>query len=179
MSRCETGGLINRLLPQGEVQAFFRGGSKKGLFTTVAGARFAPRDSGTDEMDPGGAERRHAAGGVRKVAVAAIDDDVAGLEMRKQLRDDGVHRRPRLHHQEDPPWPGQGRRQCGDRVGPRDRGPGGRTGEVLGDAFGGPVVDRDAEPVVVEVEGQVLAHHGEANQADVGGHGLSGRERSG
>ena len=66
-----------------------------------------------------------------------------------------------------------------ERVGAGDARPGRRTGEELVDPGGRPVVDDDPVAVVGHVEDEVLAHDGQADQADVAGgdaHGESFRE---
>ena len=56
-----------------------------------------------------------AALGVPEVGVAAVDDDVARVEQRRQLGQHGVDRDAGFDHQDDLPWP----RQRGDQLGQR------------------------------------------------------------
>ena len=54
---------------------------------------------------PRGRELVGAPVGVGEVRVAAVDEDVAGLEVRLQVRDDAVDRLAGRHHDQDAPRP--------------------------------------------------------------------------
>ena len=110
-----------------------------------------------------------AADGVGPLAVAAVHHDVVPLDARaEELLDDRVHRRAGLDEDDDLPRPLERGDEVRQRGGPHQ--PARRVGivgeELLGDRRR-PVVDGDAVAVVGHVEGEVLAHHGEADQPDV------------
>lgn len=134
-------------------------------------AFLAAGDAGADEKEALSFDVLGAALGVGEMAVAAVDDDIAGFEMREQLIDEGVDGRARLHEQDDAAWAleqGHELRDgvCADHV--RARGGAGQKGVGL---RGGAVVHGHGVAVVVHVEHEVLAHDGQADEADVsGGH---------
>ena len=68
----------------------------------------------------------------------------------------------------------EARHEFGHGVGAADRRALRRSGEVFPSALRGAVVDHHAEAVVVDVQREILTHHGEADQADVGRHGTPG-----
>ena len=57
------------------------------------------------KLEAGARQLVGAAVGVGEERVAAVDQDVARLEMRAQVRDDAVHGRTGRHHQQDPARP--------------------------------------------------------------------------
>jgi hypothetical protein len=61
----------------------------------LEGARLAAGDAGADEVRPVVAQRLLAAAGVLEERVAAVDDDVAGLQQRDEGVDGGVGARRR------------------------------------------------------------------------------------
>ena len=87
----------------------------------VARALFAARDARADEQDAFFGQRLGAPRRVREVRVAAVDDDVAGLQVRHQLVDHVVHRLAGLDHQHHAPRPLQQPGQLLDRVCAGDR----------------------------------------------------------
>ncbi len=108
------------------------------------------------------------------VGVAAVDDDVARLQVWDQQFDEVINRRAGLDHQHHPTRTLQQARQLLDRVGADDVRALRLIDEKLVYLGHGAVVDGHDEAVVVHIENQVLAHHGEADEADVGrggGHG--------
>ena len=105
----------------------------------------AAGDAHADEAEPFAAQRLGAPRGVGEQRIAAVDDDVAGLEKRQELVDDVVDRLARLDHDDD-----RARlRERGDEVGEtlgRDEA---ALAAVLANqrvgARGVAVVERDAE----------------------------------
>ncbi len=108
-----------------------------------------------------------AAVGVRKVRVAAVDDDVALLEMRQQLLDHLIDRVAGLHHQHDAPRPLQHFREFFDGMRADYLRALGFVVDELVDFGNGSIEDRHFVSVVVHVQDQVLAHDGKADQSDV------------
>ena len=107
--------------------------------------------------------------GVVGVAVAGVDDQVARLQVRQEGGDGVIDRLAGLDQQDQLARPHQrgadlGRRACTDhalaRAEPGER----RLGLVPRT-----VEDGDREAVAGDVEGQVLAHDGEADDGDLGG----------
>ena len=84
-----------------------------------------------------------------------------------QLLDEIVHRLAGLHHQHHPARRFEQADQFLDGVGADDLRALGLVGEEIVHLGDGAVVDRHGEAVVVHVQNQVLAHHGQADQADV------------
>ena len=128
--------------------------------------------------------------GVAEVGIAAVDDDVARLENLDQLLDHAVgggglgiesggwggDRVARLDHQHHLARPGQRvgqllERMRADDLAALDVCP---VDEIVHLARG-PVVDGNGETVVLHVQNEILAHHGQAHQADIAlvCHGLS------
>ena len=85
-------------------------------------AFFAARNAGADIHQAFALQILGAADGVGEMRIAAIDDDVAGLEMRQHQLDKFVHRRAGLHHQHDFAGPLQQAGHLFDGVGANDIG---------------------------------------------------------
>ena len=135
----------------------------------------AARDSGSYIEQPCCLDLAGPSLGVAEERVAAVDDDVARGEQGGEGRDDLVNRRAGFHHQHHL----AGRLESGDEVldavTADDVGltaPAG--GEGIGDARGA-VVDRDRKAPARDIEGEILSHHGQADQADVAGRFGHGR----
>jgi len=79
------------------------------------------------------------------VGVPAIQHHISRLQEGAQVGQHLIHRRAGLDHEDDPARALQG------GLGARRR----------------PVVDGDAEAVAGDVQGQVLPHHGQADQPDL------------
>jgi len=118
--------------------------------------------------------------------VAAVDDGVAGLEVGGEGLDGGVDGGARLDEEHDGARAGEGEHEAA-RVAVaqhRQRALVPRAGERGVHLGGGAVVDGDREPLLGDVESQVLAHGGEAREPDarcrsVGRGGRGGRRRRG
>ena len=136
---------------------------------TKARALFAAGDAGADEAEMFGREVFFAADGVRPQGVAAVDDDVLLLEQRHQTVDHGIGRPAGLDEDDD----FARALDRGDEVFECQRGmeSAGRVG-VFFDEFLGlcrrAVVDGNTETMVGDVQREVLSHHGEADETDVG-----------
>src|SRR5690606_17287778 len=134
-----------------------------------AGARalLTAGDASADEPQALGAQLAGAARRVVEVGVAAVDDDVTGLEERFQRGDHLIDRLTGLHHQHHAAWSRQSGYQVGQRFEAHDLGAGGRTCYELAGHLGSPVVDTYLVAVIVHVEDQVLAHDRQTDQCDV------------
>lgn len=101
------------------------------------------------------------------MAVAAVDDDVAGLQIGQQLGDGLVYGISGAHHQHDDARLFQAIGEFLQAMGADDLGAfGGALQEFV--HFGGAaVVGSDFVAVVVHVEDEVLPHDGKADDADV------------
>src|SRR6185503_12331782 len=101
--------------------------------------------------------------------VAAVHHDVVGLDARaEELLDDGVHRRPRLHQDENLARlleRGDEVRQRRSSYEAARRIP--MAGHELLHDRGRSVVDGHAVAVVGHVQREVLTHHGESDQSDI------------
>ena len=106
-----------------------------------------------------------AANGIFKKGIASVNDEVAGGKQRQQLVDHGIHRLAGLYHQHDAARLFQKADEFLQRIAGRNA----FFGHGLHKCFGfgrGPVIYSNFEPVARHVAHQVLAHHGQANQAD-------------
>ncbi len=136
---------------------------------TEARAFLAAGHARTDEAEIFGGEVFFAADGVGPQRVAAIDDDVVRVKQRHEAVDDRVGGFAGLDEDDD----FARALDRGDEVLEGQCGveSAGRVGvlfdEVLG-FRGRAVEDGNAEAVVGDVEGEVLSHHGEADETDVG-----------
>jgi hypothetical protein len=136
---------------------------------TEARAFLAAGDARTDEAEIFGGEVLFAANGVGPQRVAAVDDDVIRVEQGHEAVDDRVGGFAGLDEDDD----FARALDRGDEVfeGQRSVKSAGGVGvffdEVLG-LRGRAVVDGNAEAVVGDVQREVLPHHGEADETDVG-----------
>src|SRR5262249_36340270 len=125
----------------------------------------AARDAHADEVQPLGAVALLAPARVLEPGVAAVDDDVALLEEGRQLLQRHVDGRAGLDHHEDAARP----RQLGDELLQRLRAAqllARVLGQELVGGLGLEVPRRDVEAVLLDVQGQVPAHHGETDDAE-------------
>ena len=133
----------------------------------VPRALFSAGDSRADEQEALLREGFRPPDRVGKMRVAAVDDAVPGLQVRKQLIDGLVHGFPGLHQQHHAPRPLQSRgrapQACALPGSWRGRAP--RCARNLSIVVGGPVEDDDRVAVIVDVEDQVLSHDGKADQS--------------
>ena len=132
-------------------------------------AFFTAGNTHAKEMDAFFLEGLFAALGVGPERIAAVDDDVAGLEERDELLDHRVDRRAGLDH--DLRFARALERADKFLEALREDeilafAPG--VGEGIDDG-GGAVIDGDVEAFRLHVEDEVLAHHCEADQADITG----------
>ena len=115
-------------------------------------------------------QRRLAPPGVVEVRVAAVDDDVALVEQRHELVDDGVDGLARLDHDHDAARPVERGHELLKREGRREGAlvpvP---LHQLLGTAVA-PIVNGHREPVPRDVAREVLAHYGESGDTDLASH---------
>jgi len=132
-------------------------------------AFLAAAHPGADETQALGRQLLLAPDRVEPTRIAAVDDDVALVKKIGELSDHRIGRRSRLDHDHRLARTFQRGDEFLDRLAPDQ--PAGRVG-ILGDEFlgfaRGAVEHRDAEAVVGDVESQILAHDGKADEADVG-----------
>ena len=133
----------------------------------VERALFAARDAGADEVDAAGGDVLLAADGVVEVRVAAVDDDVAGLEARDEFGDDRVGALAGLHHDDRGAGLRERRHELVVRLGCGEPGLGVLVDERAR-AFGGAVEHGDRVALAArEVAGEVGPHDRESYDADV------------
>jgi hypothetical protein len=108
-----------------------------------------------------------AADSVLEVAVAAVDQEVALVQVAGQLLEDGVDGRAGLDHDQDAARPGQGGHELLGRGGPDQLALVAVAVEQLAGPALGPVVDGHREPVPGRVAGQVRPHGGQAGDAQL------------
>ena len=133
----------------------------------VARAFFAAGDANAEVADALFAQGGNAAVGVGVVAVAAVDNDVAGLQIGQQLGDGLVYGISGAHHQHDDARFCKAVGEFLQAVGAADLCVFGGTLQEGIDFVGAAVVGDDFVAVVVHVEDEVLPHDGEADDADV------------
>ena len=130
---------------------------------------FAAGDARADIKQSLGFQFARTAGGVGKMRVAAVDQNVARLEQRGQLVDHVIDRKPRLDHDHDLPRRLERRDQVHDRMRADDLLPLGSSLDERVDLGGRTIEHGDGESVALHVQDEVFTHHGQADQADVGG----------
>src|SRR5690606_8148810 len=113
-------------------------------------------------------EGARAAGRVLEVRVAAVDHDVARLQVGHEGVEHEVDGGAGAHHQHHAPRAGQRRRQGGEVGEPLDVAAGTGPGEEVVHDVRLAVVDGDAVSLVAQVQREVLAHHAQADHGDVG-----------
>ncbi len=135
-----------------------------------AGPFLPARDSRSHEAEALLVEFLLAADGVGPEGVAAVDDDVVGIEEHGEAVDHGVGGLPGLDEDDDFAGTLDGLHELLE--GPGSDQSTGRVGvfrdELIG-LGGGAVVDRDPEAVIGDVEGKVLTHDRKAHESDIGG----------
>ncbi len=129
-------------------------------------AFFAAADAHAEEFDAGAGELLHAPLGVGEEGIAAVDDDVAILQMRAELGDDGIDRSAGLDHDEDAARAFEELDEFLNGLAAFGIFAAGQfVEEMLG--FGvGAVVDGDGEAVALDVERDVSPHHFESDDAE-------------
>ena len=133
----------------------------------AAGAFFAAGNAGADVEQALGLDVFRAADGVLEEGVAAVDDDVAGFEVREEVLDELVHRLAGLDHEHDAAGLLEQADHFLDGVGADDVGALGFLVEEVVHLRDGAVESGHGEPVVVHVQNQVLAHNGQPNYSNV------------
>jgi hypothetical protein len=105
--------------------------------------------------------------GVGEERVAAVDDDVALVEMRQKLVDHLVDRLAGLDHDENRARLRDARNELGQLFGGEKPAFLAVLGDQLVGALMVSVEDRDAEPLMRRVSRQVRAHDGQPHNANV------------
>ena len=133
-----------------------------------ARALFAAGDAGADKQHSFALEVLRAADGVGEMRVAAVDDEIARLEVRQQRFDKVIHGLARLDHQHDLAGTLQQADHLFDRVGADDvRVSFGCLVQELVDFGHGAVERNHGVAVVGHIQNQVLAHHCQTDQSDI------------
>jgi len=101
------------------------------------------------------------------MGIAAVDQDVAVVEMRQDLLDEVVDRLAGLHHQHDLARARQRRDEFRNAVAADDVLPAAAAVDELVDPAHGAVEARDREPLAFHVQDEVLPHHRQPDQSDV------------
>ena len=133
----------------------------------VARALLAAGDAGADVKQALGLDVFHPAGGVLEQRIAAVDDEVAGFEVGKEMFDELVDGLASLDHEHHAARLLQAGDHLLDGVGADDVGALGFPGEKVVHLGDGPVEGHHGEAVVVHVQNQILAHHGQPDQCNV------------
>ena len=121
-----------------------------------------------DEHQPFALQVVGAPDGVRKVGIAAVDDQIARFQERQQVLDELVHRLARLDHQHDLARPLQQLHHLFDGVSAQDGGAAlGCVVQKLIDLGDRPVEGDHRVSVVVHIHNQVLAHDCQTDQSDI------------
>ena len=137
------------------------GGSAGHHRGTLEGAFLAAGDSGADVKQALALDVCGAACGVREVGVAAVDDDVPGVEHRDEFLDEIIHGLAGLHHQEHPAGSLERTDEIFQRMGSVDVLALSAAFHELVHLLYGAVENADAEALAFHVQHEVLAHHGE------------------
>ncbi len=124
--------------------------------------------AGADKVHAACADRLVAALRVAEVRVAAVDEDVAGIEVRKDLLDHRIGRGAGLHHDHQHTRPRERTDPIGDGIVAGQRALAAVFGHERFGATGGPVVDGDGDVVVGDVAREVRAHRCQAREAEMG-----------
>jgi len=146
--------------PGGGIAAGHDGGAEARAF-------FAAGDAGADEEDAFGGKIFGAAVGVSEERIAAVDDDVAGLEVGQDVVDGLVDGVAGFDHEHDAAGALEEGGELLGGVSADDVGALGFVGEEVVDLGGGAVEYGHFEAVVVHIEDEVLSHDGEADEADI------------
>ena len=105
--------------------------------------------------------------GVGPEAIATIDDDIPLFEKGNKLINNRIDGCSCLDHDHSLAWTGQRSDELFESLGRMDPFSLGATfGEFLSHSQS-PVVNTDGETFAFHIEDQILAHHGEADQADI------------
>ena len=133
---------------------------------------FAARNARADKQHPFGLEVLRPADGIGKMRVAAVNEDVALVQERKQLLDQFIHRLAGLDHHHDLARTGKRFHEILDRL---------RSDEVfslsapvdesfdnaLFHAGNGSVVNGHGKALAFHVERKVFTHHGQSDHPDI------------
>ncbi|MPM75077.1 hypothetical protein SDC9_122068 [bioreactor metagenome] len=119
------------------------------------GAVLAAGHAGADEVEALGRDLLLAADGVAEVGIAGVQNDVAGLEIGKQLLDGRVSGGTGLDHDDDGARMLDRGHEIGDRLRTDELALVAVIGQDLLSLGVGAIEDRNGEPLVGEVTGQV------------------------
>src|ERR1043165_4740336 len=143
----------------------------------VPRALFAAGNAGADVEQALGLDVFGPAHGVLEERIAAVNDDVAGFEMREQVLDELIHGGAGLDHEHDAARLLEQAGQFLEGMSADDVSAFGFLVEKVVHLRDGAIESDHGEAVVVHVEDEVLAHDGEADECDVsfGVHNVSNR----
>ena len=100
--------------------------------------------------------------------VAAIDQEISRFEIGRDLLNDRIHRRTGLDHHQDPARVLKLADEILKAGGTNDLLARSKTGKEFFRFGVGAVVHHTRETIALSVENQVLAHHAETDQAEMG-----------
>ena len=133
----------------------------------MARAFFTAGNAGPDVEQPLAFDIFRPAIGVFEERVAAVDDDVAGFEARKELLDEFVHGLTSFDHDHDAAGFLEEADHFLNRMRADDMGAFGFFGDKFVHFGDGAVEGDHRVAVVVHVEDEILAHDGQTNQCNV------------
>ncbi len=103
---------------------------------------------------------------ILKEAVAPVDEQIAPIQMRPELRDEIIDGLARLHHQDDLPRPHERADELLDRIGRLDPLACCRAARKPLRLRGGAVEYRYRKAVPLDVQHEILAHDGQTDEPD-------------
>ena len=133
---------------------------------------FAPGDPGADEAEAGAGEVVAAPIGVGEERIAAVDEDVAFVQMRTQVRDDAVHRLSCRHHHQHAARLLEHLHQLLGLVSAGDGLALRRSVQEALHLLPVEVVTDDGETLALDIPGEARSHHAEPDNAHLVFHSL-------
>ena len=141
-----------------------RGGRTAGHDARAAArALLAAAHAGADVQQAFALDVFHAADGVLKKRVAAVNDDVAGFEVRQEMFDEFIHGLAGLDHEHHAARFLEQRHHFFEGMRADDFRAFGFVGEKVVHLLHRPVEGHDGEAVVVHVQNKILAHDGQTD----------------
>ena len=123
-------------------------------------ALFAAGHARADVQQPLAFDEACAADRVREMRIAAVNDDVARLKMRQQLRDEIIHRRPGFDHQHDAARPREALREFRDAAAADETLPLPASVQKFVHFRDSAIIAGDCKPFAFHVQNEVFPHHG-------------------
>ena len=127
---------------------------------------FAAADTHAYKFHPQFRQLRAAPPGILKIGIAAVNDNIALLQQRSQRIQHGIHRRPRLDHQNDLPGPFQILHQLFQTVRRLQTGIAAKIFHKLIRFGCGSVKNKNRNIFTRQVSRKVSPHNSQTDQAD-------------